>query len=283
MRSSGWRNRVQQAKRDGPTGQRDTKGNHSLDFEMYQELADALGDTPETVIATHLLRRGMCRVFVAGDPARFDGAIIQAHHLPTEPLAFYDPQVLWDLLQSVPGWECVLVESDCALALSEIMKQQLGVGVRCLDDVCQTMSQPAAAYHDAAVRELARGDLKLLKSAPPALRDACWESPRDLLWEGSIACAIVSGEIVATALTSAQSDRYAEIGVYTCQSFRRRGLATAAASLVVRHVQNAGLTPVWSAGEHNTASLRVAQKLGFREVSRRTYVIPIRGEDGQFN
>jgi RimJ/RimL family protein N-acetyltransferase len=31
---------------------------------------------------------------------------------------------------------------------------------------------------------------------------------------------------------------------------------------------------VWSTGEHNLASLRVAAKLGFREVGRMTYVIP---------
>ena len=33
---------------------------------------------------------------------------------------------------------------------------------------------------------------------------------------------------------------------------------------------------MWSAGGHNAASLRVAEKLGFVEVSRRVYVIPER-------
>jgi RimJ/RimL family protein N-acetyltransferase len=30
--------------------------------------------------------------------------------------------------------------------------------------------------------------------------------------------------------------------------------------------------PVWSTGENNVASLRVARNLGFEEVGRRTYV-----------
>jgi len=52
-----------------------------------------------------------------------------------------------------------------------------------------------------------------------------------------------------------------------------RGFATAAAAIVAQCVQEAGQTPVWGAGEGNTVSLRVASKLGFTEVSRRTYVI----------
>ena len=191
------------------------------------------------------------------------------------------PHVLWRLLRSVQGWDCILAGSECAPTLAKVVKQELGVSVRYLDDISHVLNGPAATYHDAAVRELTRDDLNLLASAPPELRDACWESPRELLSEGFVACAVVSGAIVATALTSARSARYAEVGVYTHQDFRRRGLATAAASIVVRRVQKAGLTPVWSAGEHNAASLRVAQKLGFREVSRRTYVIPTRGQDGQ--
>jgi len=37
--------------------------------------------------------------------------------------------------------------------------------------------------------------------------------------------------------------------------------------------------PVWSTGEDNVASLRVARKLGFEEVGRRTYVILIAESD----
>ena len=33
-----------------------------------------------------------------------------------------------------------------------------------------------------------------------------------------------------------------------------------------------GLVPVWSAGEDNETSLRIAARLGFDEVSRRVYL-----------
>ena len=84
---------------------------------------------------------------------------------------------------------------------------------------------------------------------------------------------MVDGRIVGTAQTSAITARYADIGVSTDERWRERGFATAAASIVARRVQETGRTPVWSCGEDNMASLRVARKLGFEEVSRLTYVI----------
>ena len=51
-------------------------------------------------------------------------------------------------------------------------------------------------------------------------------------------------------------------------------VATAAAALVAERVQAHGRIPVWSCGGTNVASLRVAAKLGFREVSRRVYLLP---------
>ena len=47
------------------------------------------------------------------------------------------------------------------------------------------------------------------------------------------------------------------------------GLATASESIVARRIKDLGRIPVWSAGEDNEASLHIAAKLGFAEVSRR--------------
>ncbi len=80
------------------------------------------------------------------------------------------------------------------------------------------------------------------------------------------------GRIVSTAQTAAITNGYADIGVATDEKWRGRGFATAAASIVARRIHETGRTPVWSCGEDNLASLRVAQKLGFEEVSRLTYV-----------
>ena len=97
-----------------------------------------------------------------------------------------------------------------------------------------------------------------------------------MLSEGIVAGAIDAGQLVSIAHTSGVTDLHGEIGVGTLESWRKRGLCSAAASIVSNRLQKQGRVPVWSTGEDNFASLRVAAKLGFREVSRRTYVILIK-------
>ena len=245
-----------------------------LDAEQHPVLAVALGDTPDTVHAVHMLRHGLGSAYLAGSPARFEALIVQAANWPEEPTGFgTDPDLLWELLQEVEGWTCILVDSGCAPALAAIIEAELGRRTRFLDDVTHLLTVPARAVRNQAVHRLNMSDLELLRSAPPELRAGLWPGPRELLAEGIAACAIVAGKIVATALTTACSGRYADIGVYTQEEVRGQGYATAAASQVAQAVQEGGRTPVWSAGAHNAASLRVAQKVGFEEVSRRTYVI----------
>lgn len=245
-----------------------------LDATQYDLLAAALGDTPETLHSSHVLRRRTCNAYVAGDVTHFAGAIVQADALPSEPTGFgSDPEVLWQLLQLTEGWTCLLVDRRSAAPLGQIMEKRLGVAVRYLDDISYTLTQPAAVFHDMAVRRLSLDDLALLEAAPPELRAGLWSNPCEMLFEGIVACAIISDKIVATALATACTDRHADVGVFTQRGFRGRGYATAAASLVAQGIQEGGRIPVWSAGEHNAASLRLAEKLGFREVSRRRYVI----------
>jgi len=248
-----------------------------VDRESCRLLADALGDAPETVISVHQLRRGLCRAYVAGAPPRFRGAIVQGDDLPEEPTGFgSDAAVLWELLRSLEGWECVNVSTEVAPALGNIMEKHLGAPVRYYGDIYHVLDQPVRESRHEAVRQLTLDDLELLQSAPVASPGGGFGGPRPLLTHGVVACAIVSGRIVCLAQTYARSERHADIGVFTHEDWRGRGFATAAAAIVARRVQEAGQTPVWSTGEDNWASLRVAQKLGFTKISQRTYVIPQR-------
>ncbi len=245
-----------------------------LDLKGCFALADALGDTWEAAISVHRLRNGFCRAYVAGDPAHFEGAIVQEDFCPTEPMGFgSDAEVLWDLLRSVEGWDCVDVSLECAGALGEIIERKTGCKARYYGDVYHILSEPVIRFQSEAVRQLKPGDLSMLEESPQELRGCGFGTTRRLLEEGFVACAIVTGEVVAIAHTSARTDRYADIGVFTSKEWHCSGFATAAASIVAERIQEAGLIPTWSAGEDNFASLRVAQKLGFTEVSRRTYVI----------
>jgi RimJ/RimL family protein N-acetyltransferase len=234
-----------------------------------------LGENPETVIWIHILKRGNCNVYLFGDSPRYSAAILQPTDLPSEPTGFgSDANALWQLLTLVKGWECVLVDKACASPLGTIVADRLKTSVHYLDDIYHVPSQRLFPFDDKSVRRLTLDDLVLLEAAPREVQPTgFWGSLRASLTEGVAAAAIIDSKVVATAFVAARGERYADIGVYTVESFRRRGLATAVASAVARFVQSNGLVPVWGCGEHNLPSLRIAKKLGFAEVSRRTYVV----------
>ena len=238
-------------------------------------LVDALGDSPETVISLHLLERGLCEAYVAGDPARLQGLIVQSHQDPGEPTGFGpDARTLWELLKMVRGWWCVNVSEACAPRLGTIIEKETGRAVRYYGDAYHTLTRPAVPFEHEMVRPLTPADLELLESAVGKVRGSGWADAGEMLEEGIVAGAVAEGSLVAIAHTSARSRKHADVAVSTLKEWRSQGLATAAASLVVREVQRTGQVPVWSCGEDNAASLRVARKLGFAEVGRRVYVIP---------
>ncbi len=246
-----------------------------LDAAGRLALVDVLGDTPETVIALHVLRRGVGRAYLAGDPPSFAAAVVVNLAFDVDELMGFgdDAVALWTLLSSLRGWSCISVAPGVAASLGELITTATGTRVRYLDDVYHALAQPVARVRHEAVRLLTPDDDALLELAAPEVRGSGFRSARELLTEGVAAAAVVTGRVVAIARTSAWSEWHADIGVATLPAWRGQGFATAAASLVAERVQTAGQTPVWSTGEHNLASRRVAQKLGFAEVARRTYVI----------
>lgn len=243
-----------------------------LDSNEVQRLVEAIDETPETLWPIHLLKHGTCRAYAVGDPESLDAVVVQSDSLREEPCGLGDnAQGLWDILRYLDDWTAVNVSPAVAPRLGSLVRSGLGKTVSYYGDVYHTLTKPAPIIDDPAVRELTTDDIGLLETAGVAGADFGGLSA--LLYEGFVAAAVVDGQIVGSAATMALTNRYADIGVGTDEQWRRRGFATAAASIVARRVQETGRIPVWSCGEDNMASLRVAQKLGFKEVSRLTYVI----------
>jgi len=247
-----------------------------LDPAGRRTLARALGDSPQTVVTLHHLRRGSCRAWVVGEPDVFRAAIVQTDCMPAEPTAFgTDAAAVWALLMEVTGWDCINVDPQVAADVGTAIAVTGGRPVRQYGDVYHALSGPPARARADAVRRLTLDDLPLFAGSPEFAVSE-FGSPHDVLTEGCAAGAVVDGRLVALVQTSAVSAGFADVGAYTAQGFRGRGYATAAGAIVCRWVQQSGRVPVWSCGEDNAASLRVAEKLGFREVSRRVYLIPER-------
>jgi RimJ/RimL family protein N-acetyltransferase len=246
-----------------------------LDPPECEALIGALGDTPETVIATHQLRYGLCEAYAEAGSGRHDAVVLRPSRPSDELVGFgRDVESLGRVLRGLPAWSCVSVEDGTARQLGPILESGLGRPIRYIMDIYHTLNRPVAAGSHPSVRYLTGEDLDLLTSAPLAIRGAClgFGSLERLLEAGVAAGTVIDGELVAVTSTWAVSGRYADLAVFTAGPWRGQGLATACASLVVADIRRSGRRPVWSTGEGNVASLRVARKLGFEEVGRRTYV-----------
>ena len=249
---------------------------------MRNLVADALGDTPETVIPSHLLRRGLAEAFVAGAPSQFDAAIVQSLSLTDEPWCFgSDPFILWELLRQLDDWGqrrmSPNVTADLAGPLSSLVRREKIAQVQHCGDVYHTLVGRINSYAVPEVRPLDLGDTDLVTAFEKDPNRLSYKTFDDLLTNGLAAGAVIDGRLVAIAHTNAITAGYGDIGVVTEPAHRGTGFATASASIVARRIKDLGRTPVWSAGEDNAASLRVAAKLGFVEVSRRVYLnfVPI--------
>ena len=238
-----------------------------------RRLLEVIDETPETVIPIHLLRQGTCKAYAVGDPAASEAVVLQSNSLREEPVGIGDDaEGLWELLRHLDDWTAVNVSPDVAPRLGATIREATGRRVCHYGDVYHTLTKPAPTIDEPAVREFTLDDLGLMEAASVDGATFGGGLPA-LLKYGAVAGAMVEGRVVGTAQTTAIAGRYADIGVATDEQWRGRGFATAAASIVARRMQETGRTPAWSCGEDNMASLRVAQKLGFKEVSRLTYVI----------
>ncbi len=242
---------------------------------LYPAFAAALGDTPETAMDLHQVLLGRCRIYLAGELPAFTAAVVQIDDNPAEVNGYgSDAVALERLLQQVQGWYCVLVAPPLAEPLSALLQARLGGHVRHYGDVEYVAPEEGLVRHaHPDVRLLTPADLPLLRAAPE-LQGKGFGGPAELLEHGLAAGAMVDGALVALAHTCAITERYGEIGAYCLEPYRRRGYITAAAWLVGDRLRALGRTPIWSTGETNWASQRVATKLGFQESGRRVYLIP---------
>ncbi len=245
-----------------------------LDAARCQLLAQLLPDRPQTVISRAHLLWGTARAYAVGlTDDGFETAVIEDPGCPGEPMIFgQDPQQIADLMPQIPNWFCVNVTTELAVELAPLLARKMGGTLRQLGDIYHILTQPPPAnlLNHPDVRLLTPNDLPLLQAAPPELRGP---NPEHLLYQTAAAGAIINNQLVAIAQNYAMTEGFGDIGVFTLPDWRGHGFASAAAAQVAQWLQANGRLPVWSCGEHNRASLRVAEKLGFVENGRRVYLI----------
>jgi RimJ/RimL family protein N-acetyltransferase len=119
--------------------------------------------------------------------------------------------------------------------------------------------------NDDAVRRLGPSDTHLLQSLDPesAWISKTWGGPGGLARSGFGWGAFVAGQLASVACTFFLGETYEEIGVVTEPRFRGLGLSTACARALCHDIRARGHQPSWTTSPDNSASIRVAEKLGF--------------------
>ena len=233
-------------------------------------LAAAIGESPETVISHHLLTARTCDAWYVGDVRQPRGLIVQAHAFPAEPIIHgTDANDISGIIPYVTGWDTFSTPLHLVDGIERAITAARGTSsLRTLTDVYHVLDTPIAELPThPAVRLLTDDDALLL-----AMIDQLQQTSA---YKPIVAAAVIEGDIVSLAHTFAWSPLYVDIGVTTHEQYRRQGMATAAAAILAREVQRRGKVPVWSCGLDNEASIRIAHRLGFRETSRRLYLIPV--------
>jgi hypothetical protein len=241
----------------------------TLDEAGRAALAAELGEAPEATISLHALLTGDGIARAIGDRAPFPAALVAWTDTYDWPFGYGDPRLIVELLMGHDPWQAVCVRRRDADAVAAAIEERTGVAPRRAGELFYRLDRPPEPRHASPARGLGPDDLHLLAPTAAALEVG---DPRLLLERRIAAGVVVDDRVVALASNHASSGLYGDIAIATLEDHRRRGYASACASLVAQRVFAAGRYPVWCTGEENIASQRTAAALGFREVERRVNV-----------
>lgn len=235
-----------------------------------------MGDTAFSALTAGQLKFGLCRSYAVGSPAAPAMAVVRGFGEPREPMAMgTDVQALWSLLARLPGWDCVNVEAGIGREVASVLEPRLELPSRIVSERIYSLGGEPRNFTRPEVRRLGAADLREVEGSDVLFRSffVGHGSAARTLSDGVAAGSVSGGKLVSAITTSAWAGLHVDLGAATLPEARRRGLASAAAFLVCSDLRAAGLTPVWVAGEPNIASWRIPEKLGFRLVGRREYVV----------
>ncbi len=94
-----------------------------------------------------------------------------------------------------------------------------------------------------------------------------WSSDEDFFSKGKGYCVVVNDTVTAWAFSSAISDDEIDIGVETNENYRGMGFATIASKAMIKYILAENKKPVWACHSQNTASAKLAERIGFKKVS----------------
>ncbi|MGA8604803.1 MAG: GNAT family N-acetyltransferase [Thermoplasmata archaeon] len=167
------------------------------------------------------------------------------------------------------------MESETGAEVASLLEKMVEMPTRRLPMRYYALDRDPTEFPVPSVRLLGPSDAEIVRRSDPLFRSffSGHGSEDQTLSEGVVAGVIQDGQLASAVTTSAWAGVHVDLGAATIPTMRRLGLATGAAFVVCSQLKAGGCVPVWAAGEPNQASWRIPEKLGFKHVGRREYVV----------
>ncbi len=94
-----------------------------------------------------------------------------------------------------------------------------------------------------------------------------WNNSEEFLAKGKGYCILSDGNIAAWAFSAAISDDEIDIGVETNERYQHRGFAAIVSKAMIQYILAKNKIPVWACHYKNTASAKLARKIGFDKIA----------------
>lgn len=94
-----------------------------------------------------------------------------------------------------------------------------------------------------------------------------WNDTNEFLAKGKGYCITHNNDIVSWAFSAAVSTKEMDIGIETKPEYKQQGLGMIVANKMIQYTLEQAKQPVWACHYKNTASEKMAEKLGFIKVS----------------
>ncbi|MCI7565509.1 MAG: GNAT family N-acetyltransferase, partial [Treponema sp.] len=89
--------------------------------------------------------------------------------------------------------------------------------------------------------------------------------------------AVENGAVCCESEAAFTAHGFTEIGIYTFEPYRRRGIAFATCLKTLEELGKKGLKAIWACDEENAESVRLAKRLGFANPVEYVFCIFQRG------
>ena len=224
-------------------------------------ILDLLPDIPRWIEARSMLisGRGMVLDFHQKDPSS------QAY------AALFQEDIGLGVLVGEPHQDLIYQLSELAdeiICPAEYGNSALSVLEHWDKEEANLFRRPRDYRNPYATKEVRRLSLRQLESID-GIPSLLFEELREELVSGTEIFYVAKGEQAASfCYAGAKTEKYWDISIETLPPFYRQGLATRCVCGAIEEMWTHGLEPIWAAVDANTASVKMANKLGFNAVDR---------------